>query len=292
MSRDWIRIEELRAIGVIGLHEHERRGPQAILIDASVRLDLRDIARTDNVCAGVNYKAIAHEMLEHAQTSERHTIEALASDLAGVCLHHAGVHEARIAVCKPDADPYARRVVAEVCRSREDLLERVYIVMGSNAEPERNLPEAAAKLGAIGRVLGVSPAYQTPAEGDSVQADYVNAAVMIETCLPPAAIRGQLKQIELDAGRENGTRDVSIDLDLCLYGDLTVATGGVCVPRPEIETCAYVARTLSDLDPALVHPVTGELIAEIAARLSHDGSLHVREDIDLNRIASREAHAK
>jgi len=290
MSRDWIRIEELRAIGVIGLHEHERRGPQAILIDASVRLDLRDIARTDNVCAGVNYKAIAHEMIEHAQTSERHTIEALACDLAGVCLHHAGVREARIAVHKPDADPYARRVVAEVCRTREDLLERVYIVMGSNAEPERNLPEAVARLGAIGRVLGVSPAYQTPADGDRAQADYVNAAVMIETCLPPVAVRKQLKQIELGLGRKDDAGKVAIDLDICLYGELVVATGGVRVPRPEIETCAYVARTLSALDPALAHPVTGEPIAEIAARLCHDGSLCLRGDIDLDGRALRAAH--
>jgi len=281
MSQDWIRIEGLLAHGVIGLHGHERSSPQEVRIDARLRLDLREIGRTDDVGCGVNYKSVSRALIAHAETSERHTIESLACDLAGICLHHDGVLEARIAVWKPNADPYAQRVVAEVTRFREELLERAYVVLGSNREPETNLPEAVHELAALGRVLCVSQAYEAPAVGAPGENDYVNAAVAIETCLPPGAIRRALKAIEQNAGRGEGSAGVTIDLDLCLYGELVVETGGVRVPRPEIVTRAFVARSLADLDPALAHPVTGESISDIAARLSAEQTLEVREDISI-----------
>ena len=66
----------------------------------------------------------------------------------------------------------------------------VYIALGSNlASPLEQVQAAIRALGEIphSRVVAVSSFYRTPPLGPQDQPDYLNAAVALETALPPAS---------------------------------------------------------------------------------------------------------
>lgn len=168
--------------------------------------------------------------------------------------------------------------------------EHAFISIGSNLEPEKHLRLAVEALQPLGRVVAVSPAYQSaaitsdPAEPLRRQPDYLNAAAWIATELSPLGLRQALRAIEVRLGRTRGTDRFSartIDLDLCLYGTLVRSSSELTLPHPEILRRACVAVPLADLSPNLPHPVTGETLASLANRLKGEPRLTHRPDVDL-----------
>jgi 2-amino-4-hydroxy-6-hydroxymethyldihydropteridine diphosphokinase len=158
------------------------------------------------------------------------------------------------------------------------------ISLGSNIAPERNLALAVVRLKEIGPIGAISRAYQSAAAGPPGQPDFVNAAVLLETGLSPESLRDRLRQIEADLGRKRGGDRFAprpIDLDLVLYDDLIRETEKVRLPDPELLLRPYLAATVAELDPLAIHPVTGESLADIAARLGGVDQLIPRPDIDL-----------
>lgn len=162
--------------------------------------------------------------------------------------------------------------------------ERAFISLGSNIEPEKHLPLAAQALREIGEVVRVSAAYQNPAIASSPQPDYLNAVALVMTDLDPPTVRDALHRIETRLGRVR-TADRyaarTIDLDLCLYGELVASIAGLALPSPEICERAYLAVALAELDPNLIHPATGQALADIAARLRVGAVLVPRPDVNL-----------
>lgn len=103
------------------------------------------------------------------------------------------------------------------------------------------------------RFLGVSRFYRTPAWGMEDQPDFVNAAVALETALPPRALLDELLAIEREFGRrraEDGSDrwgPRTLDLDLLLYGDAVVEEPGLRVPHPHLHRRAFALTPLLDL---------------------------------------------
>jgi len=162
------------------------------------------------------------------------------------------------------------------------LPELAFIALGSNVEPEANLPRAARLLAEIGALRAVSMVYQNPAIGSLAQPDFLNAAALIETGLSAAEIRQRLRQIEADLGRtrsadKNAPR--TIDLDLCLLGSQIVETPELRLPDPDVLARAHLAIPLAELDPDFPHPVTGEPLGAIAERLRPGADLRPRPDV-------------
>jgi len=283
MAEDWIKIKRLTAVGIVGLHEWERQRTQDILINASVRMDFGKVAETDRVEFGVNYGDLAAELLLHAETAERYTIEALATDLAGICLDAPGVEAVIVEVAKPRADPRARQIAVRVSRAAGELVRPACIGLGSNHDAEANLARAVSELASIGPVSVVSNVYESTTVGGTDQPNFLNAAVLIETALPAGAIRRRLKAIEASMGRSADAASgvVPIDLDLCLLAEQIVRTGGVSVPDPNIAKRAYLALTLAELRADLRHPETSELLKDIASRLGTGDSVRRRGDVVL-----------
>lgn len=149
----------------------------------------------------------------------------------------------------------------------------VFVTLGSNIAPEKNLPEAVRLLAGQVHLVRVSQVYRTAPVGSAGQPDFLNAAVLIETNLPPYNLKfSALRGIEAQMGRvrtEDKFAARTIDLDLALYGDLVLddAEGGLALPDPDILTRAHVALPLADLDPEFTHPVCGETLRTIADRL-------------------------
>ena len=163
------------------------------------------------------------------------------------------------------------------------LPERAFVLLGSNLDPESNLPRAVAGLARLGQIRRVSRVYQSSPVARPDQPDFLNAAVLLETEHDPPALQRALRRLESELGRVRG-RDKhearTIDLDLCLFGS-RIESGSVTLPDPDLLEHAYTAAPIAELDPDFRHPVTGEPMGDIARRLRKGADLTRRDDIHL-----------
>ncbi len=113
---DQVIVTDLLVRGVIGISERERERPQDILINAVLFTDTSRAAESDRIEDCVDYSKVARKLMACAETAARYTVEALANDLARLCLAEAGVHGVRIRVEKPGAVRFARSVGVEIER--------------------------------------------------------------------------------------------------------------------------------------------------------------------------------
>jgi FolB domain-containing protein len=121
MSEDRIEIRDLLVRGLIGLHEWERRGKQDILISMTLFTDLRRCGASDNVADSVNYSAVVRKVHDFVESSQRFTVEALATDIARICLGFGGVQRVRVRVEKPSAERFVDGIGVEIERTAADL---------------------------------------------------------------------------------------------------------------------------------------------------------------------------
>ena len=147
------------------------------------------------------------------------------------------------------------------------------IALGSNIEPRANLERALERLAGELDIEAVSGLWESEAHGAPGTPRFLNAAVRITCELPPVSLKRLLRRIEADLGRRRGggrNAPRAIDLDLALFGALVIddPVAGLRLPDPEIRRRAYLALPLAEVGPELPHPETGELLADIAARLA------------------------
>jgi FolB domain-containing protein len=117
-TMDKVFIKDLVARGIIGVNDWERENPQEILINITVFTDSRRGAENDDLADCVDYSVLAQKIQAHAETAARFTVEALAEDLAKICLGEKGVEKAIVRVEKPDAVRFANSVGVEIERIR------------------------------------------------------------------------------------------------------------------------------------------------------------------------------
>jgi FolB domain-containing protein len=115
---DQVMIKDLSARGIIGINDWEREKPQEILINISLFADLRKAGESDNIDDCVNYRTVAKKVQAHAESARRLTVEALAADIAKICLEEPGVEKVRVRVEKPGAVRFSGSVGVEIERSR------------------------------------------------------------------------------------------------------------------------------------------------------------------------------
>ena len=119
---DRVFISDLIARGIIGVNDWEREKPQEVSINIVLFADLHEAGRSDSLEDSVNYRTVAKLVLAHAETAQRQTVEALAADVARLCLEQPGVQQVRVRIEKPGAVRFSRSVGVEIERSREDVV--------------------------------------------------------------------------------------------------------------------------------------------------------------------------
>jgi 2-amino-4-hydroxy-6-hydroxymethyldihydropteridine diphosphokinase len=162
------------------------------------------------------------------------------------------------------------------------MTDLAFISLGSNIDPEENLPLAMRNLGVIGEVLAVSMVYQNPAVGPTPQPDFLNAAVLIATDLVPLEIRAKLREIEIEMGRirsEDKYAPRQIDLDLCLLGDTIFQNPELTLPDSDLLERPHLIIPMAELDSEFRHPITGESLTSIAERVKTNADLTPRPDV-------------
>jgi len=115
---DQIIIKDLVARGIIGINDWEREKAQEISINIVLYADLKKAGESDDLRDSVDYRKIAKKALAHAESAKRLTVEALAADIASLCLEDPKVQKARVRVEKPGAVRFACSVGVEIERSR------------------------------------------------------------------------------------------------------------------------------------------------------------------------------
>ncbi len=134
----------------------------------------------------------------------------------------------------------------------------VYLGLGSNIEPQKNLGLALRELETRFGQLERSSVYRSKAYGFDGD-DFLNMVVGLETSLPPSEIHDQAEEIQRMAGRDESARGYSpraLDIDLLLYGDLIVDEPPIRLPRPDVLRFSFVLGPLAEIAPKLLHPET------------------------------------
>jgi 2-amino-4-hydroxy-6-hydroxymethyldihydropteridine diphosphokinase len=156
-------------------------------------------------------------------------------------------------------------------------LHRAAIGLGSNLDSsygdrEANLREAIRRISALGSIRAVSSFRDTAAVSLTYQPRYLNAALLLETALGPVALMRTLLAIERDMGRDRATGPPKgpriIDLDLLLWDDAVLSAPELTLPHPAMAERRFVLEPLAEIASAMVHPVFGQTIADLFARVA------------------------
>ncbi|MBI2758122.1 MAG: 2-amino-4-hydroxy-6-hydroxymethyldihydropteridine diphosphokinase [Chloroflexi bacterium] len=138
-------------------------------------------------------------------------------------------------------------------------LYRIFLNIGSNIQPERNLPQAIDLLRRYGQVQAVSSAWESHAIGMNGP-NFLNACVLLETSILPDKFKEQvIVPVETDLRRvrnENKNAPRTIDIDI-------VMTDGTPA-NLHLWDHAFVIVPMAELIPEFVHPVTREKLSRTA----------------------------
>ena len=116
---DKVIIKNILARGILGVREWEREKPQDILINIALFTDAYEQSAPDDITECIDYSEVTKNVIQHAETAQRFTVEALAEDIAQICLEDPRVLKVTVRVEKPGAVRFAQSVGIEIERSRK-----------------------------------------------------------------------------------------------------------------------------------------------------------------------------
>ncbi|MFS2116072.1 2-amino-4-hydroxy-6-hydroxymethyldihydropteridine diphosphokinase [Herbaspirillum frisingense] len=136
-----------------------------------------------------------------------------------------------------------------------------WIGIGGNLGDARaTVEQAIARLAGLpqSRLMHSSSLYRT-APIDSSGDDYVNAVVLVSTTLPALELLHALQAIELQHGRERPYRNAprTLDLDVLMYGNASIASAELTVPHPRMAQRAFVLAPMLEIDETVEIPGLG-----------------------------------
>ena len=147
-----------------------------------------------------------------------------------------------------------------------------YLGLGSNlGDRLKNLADVLELLDrplegvSVSRASGI---YETEPWGLPRQPKFLNCALEVTTALPPLGLLQKAKEVEAAIGRKPGPRygPRVADVDILLYGDLTVEEPDLQIPHPKLHLRAFVLVPLAELAPAFKHPSLADTVRGLAER--------------------------
>jgi dihydroneopterin aldolase/D-erythro-7,8-dihydroneopterin triphosphate epimerase len=121
---DRVHIRDLAVPGILGINPDERVNRQEILVNATLWVDTRPAAISDNIDDAVNYRTITKRLIDHIERGDPMLVERLAAELVAICfLSDDRVGEVEMTVEKPGALRHARSVGITIRRTRDGGLD-------------------------------------------------------------------------------------------------------------------------------------------------------------------------
>jgi 2-amino-4-hydroxy-6-hydroxymethyldihydropteridine diphosphokinase len=146
-------------------------------------------------------------------------------------------------------------------------MNRAYLLIGGNmGERCENLEKTKILISEqCGSIVKQSSIYETAAWGKTNQHDFLNQALLLETDLGPVPLLSTLLAIEQKMGRyrleKYGPR--IIDIDIILYNQDIIDLPDLKIPHPQMQNRMFVMAPLTEIAPAIVHPILGKSMKEL-----------------------------
>jgi 2-amino-4-hydroxy-6-hydroxymethyldihydropteridine diphosphokinase len=150
------------------------------------------------------------------------------------------------------------------------------LMLGSNIEPEKNIPRAVILLQEKLTILQVSSVWES-ASVECCYPDFLDMAVLVSTILAAPVLKEQLlRPLETQMGRvrtddKNASRP--IDFDIILFDGQLL--------DPALWQHVHLATPVAELIPDL-RSATGESIKDVANRLAQSTPIQKRMDISIS----------
>ena len=134
---------------------------------------------------------------------------------------------------------------------------RVYLlILGSNIEPEKNMPRARTKLKTAFPDMLFSDFYETDPVGSVGPEKFWNAAGIIKTEIPRDEVSLLVKKIESDLGRirdpNNKFIPRTMDIDI--------------LPCSNWQNQAFIMVPLAEIAAEIIDPETGKTFGDLAGK--------------------------
>jgi 2-amino-4-hydroxy-6-hydroxymethyldihydropteridine diphosphokinase len=141
-----------------------------------------------------------------------------------------------------------------------------FLLAGSNlGDRKDNLEYAVGSLAVAGTVLKISSCFETEPVGYLDQPWFFNQAIELETSWTPDELLLCCQRIETCRERirtfPNAPR--TLDLDILLYGDLSINQKDLVIPHPRMAERRFVLEPLAQIAPEVVHPLLKKSIRSL-----------------------------
>ena len=113
---DQILIKDLLVRTVIGINDQERSHLWDVLINLAIFTDTSTPGQSDDIDDCINYATVIKQVQALVESGARHTVEAVAEDIARFCLEIPGISGVKVRVEKPNVVPFTRLVGVEIER--------------------------------------------------------------------------------------------------------------------------------------------------------------------------------
>ena len=182
---DEVEINDLCVRTEVGISPHELGKLQELYITIRLRTSIKKAGDTDRIEDTINYKTITKEVLFHVENKKYNLIEAVAADVARICVVRHGVSSVKVIIAKPNALRFAKSSSVTIERCWEDFeWHEAHILLGSNKDPPHSLSQAMSLLKEKVKISKISKAFWTEPimVGDGAH-DFINMAVLVKTKL-------------------------------------------------------------------------------------------------------------
>lgn len=284
-SKDKILLKEIELFAYHGVLPEEKVLGQIFILSVDMNVDLRRAGRNDDIDETVNYAELAKDVAKFFCERSFNLIEAAAEAVAAhILVRWPEIISVEITIDKPSAAIGLSLKAPSVSIVRG--WHRAFVALGANlGDMEQTLRAALADMGEIGSyksgdqnkpclcdttiVKRVSAFYKTKPEGVRDQPDFLNAVCELKTLAAPTELLQHLRSIEDKHGRLRNIKwgPRTLDLDILLYDDLVTDEPSLVIPHPRMQERRFVLEPLCELEPWLVHPLSGKRMADALAEL-------------------------
>ena len=115
---------------------------------------------------------------------------------------------------------YALCATDNAMKSNDKQTNTALVLLGSNIDSEKNITKALGYIQELGKIGNQTDFIYTKPLQYEDQPDFLNGALLLQTCLSFDELYSELKQIELDMGRlrsKNKNAPRIIDLDIITF---------------------------------------------------------------------------
>ena len=141
----------------------------------------------------------------------------------------------------------------------------VFLSLGSNIDPEKNLKYACRELKKAFGNIQISSVYRNKPIGFEGN-DFLNMVVKVKSTFNPNEMLDFIRGLEAATGRDIGIGAFdsrTLDIDMLLFGSLVRPEKPFKIPRNDIELYSFVLCPLAEIEPDGIHPITGKTFKDL-----------------------------